>query len=346
MTPQSNIGYALPALIFPILTAFAMKTIFVHFKDPVVTEGLSKHCIPNQGLPLAISYTGIGPIDKTLCALNGFFLEAFEPRNETFTTYLVVAVAPIALFMFVEAARKNRPWILSAPMAVLFGLGYQRLTCAVVSPLYWLTFITSDAPKPAPSGKVDLRYARSIIFAALVGYLIPSLGMVGTHGPIWSAIWQAFPLTIWLAQRAYLLLQPTSGSGLSGTEALQSLYLGVGAICALFHLAVVLPNLGELWELFQLGQLMNVAHTTALHRIFVPHFFVPGEPTNAADAALNFLQWDFVLVGSAVALATLWFARNAREVLMLVGWNLVVGMVLGPSAALAGVYAWREGIEG
>jgi hypothetical protein len=30
----------------------------------------------------------------------------------------------------------------------------------------------------------------------------------------------------------------------------------------------------------------------------------------------------------------------------LVGWNLVVGMVVGPGAALAGVYAWREGMEG
>jgi hypothetical protein len=269
-------------------------------------------------------------VDKVLCALVAFFLESFKPRNETFTSYLVVHLAPVVLFGFVEAARNGRSWIISSPMAVLFGLGYQLLTGAVVLPLYWLTFIVSGAYKS--SGNVDLRHARGTAFALLVGLTVPSIGMIATHDPAWTALWQAIPLLFWITQRVYLLIQPTTiSSNLSGTPTIRSLYLGLVAVGAIVHFMIVLPNLGNIG---------------LLQRTFVPHIFVVGQPTTVAQAVLNFLQWDLVFIAGAAMLASLWFARNAKEVAVLALWNVLASLVFGPGAALAAVYAWREGTIG
>jgi hypothetical protein len=322
-------GFVIPALLFPSLTVLATKLIFVHSKDPVVSEGLKSQCIPAEG-PLALPYTGFDPVDRVLCALVAFFIESFKPRNETFTSYLVAHLAPVVLFSFVEAARNGRPWIISSPMAVLFGLGYQLLTGAVALPLYWLTFIVSGAYKS--SGNVDLRHARGTAFGLLVGLTVPSIGMIATHDPAWTALWQAIPLLFWITQRVYLLIQPsTTSSNLSGTPTIRSLYLGLVTVGAIVHLAIVLPNLGNIG---------------LLQRTFVPHIFVVGEPTTVAQAVLNFLQWDLVFIAGAAMLASLWFARNTKEVAMLALWNVLAGLVLGPGAALAAAYAWREGTIG
>jgi hypothetical protein len=130
----------------------------------------------------------------------------------------------------------------------------------------------------------------------------------------------------------YLILQPTTfGSRLSGTQTIRSYYLGLVIVGVLFHFTIVLPNLGNIG---------------LLQRTFVPHIFVVGEPTTVAQAALNFLQWDLVFIAGAAMLASLWFARNAKEVAVLALWNVLAGLVFGPGAALAAVYAWREGTIG
>jgi len=57
---------------------------------------------------------------------------------------------------------------------------------------------------------------------------------------------------------------------------------------------------------------------------------------------LEFLKWDTAITIGSMMLGTLWFARSATEFVLLVLWNAVVSVALGPSAAIAGVFLWRE----
>jgi hypothetical protein len=41
-------------------------------------------------------------------------------------------------------------------------------------------------------------------------------------------------------------------------------------------------------------------------------------------------------------LGTLWFARNAKQVVLITLWNVIVTVVVGPGAAVSGVLLWRE----
>jgi hypothetical protein len=86
----------------------AAKLMTVHLKDPFVLEGIQSQCIPSRGY-LALPYTGFNPVDAVLCPLVALFLESLKPRNETFTTYLIVQLAPITSFSFIEAVRSQRP---------------------------------------------------------------------------------------------------------------------------------------------------------------------------------------------------------------------------------------------
>jgi hypothetical protein len=61
-------------------------------------------------------------------------------------------------------------------------------------------------------------------------------------------------------------------------------------------------------------------------------------------AAMGFLKWDAVFGTGAIVLASLWFARNVKELFTLVVWYAVGIVFLGPGAALAGVFLWRESI--
>lgn len=316
--------------MFPTLTVLAAKYIFVHFSNTSLPAELAPACAP--GLPFARAYVRVPVVDELLCRLVAFFDASFQPEAETFTTHLVVSLFPIALFTFVEAARSGRPLGLSSPVVAAMGIVYQRFTGGVILPLYWAAFILTGSAQRR--GTVDLRFARSLSFASIVGYALPSVLMVGTLSPGWIALWQAFPLLLLLTERVFLILQPKplGNFSISGTRSIRTLYTTTAAFIAIVHLAVVLPNLGN---------------PATLKQIFVPHVVgTEFEKLTAAAGTLNMLQWDNVFIVIAAQLASLWFGRSASEVVGLVVWNVVGGLALGPGAALALVYAWREGFVG
>jgi hypothetical protein len=319
------IGYVLPGITFPTLTVLGAKYIFAHFLNPSLTGALKTQCEPGQ--PFSGFYTGITPLDGLLCSLVAFFVAALQPLGESLTTSLVVQLLPLALFTFYEGARTGRAWLFSGTGAAILGLGYQRFTGGVILPLYWLALIVTGAHKRA--GRVSQRNADGLAFAAIVAYAVPSVMMVGTHNAGWTALWQGFPVLIWIAHWIHFLIVPTalSANAYSGAGTVQKTYIACAIIAAITHLITVLPNLSDL---------------DVLKHVFIPRVVTVDEVLSMQAGTLNFLQWDAIFISGAAALASLWFGRNTVEVVGLAIWNVVAGAIIGPGAALALVYAWRE----
>jgi hypothetical protein len=55
------------------------------------------------------------------------------------------------------------------------------------------------------------------------------------------------------------------------------------------------------------------------------------------------MSWDNVFtLGSSLVLGTLWFARNAKQTVLIALWDVIATVVGGPGAAASGVLLWRE----
>jgi hypothetical protein len=255
------------------------------------------------------------------------FHGALEPSSRNYTIYLAFTLAPIVVFMYVEATRAGRPRALSAPAATTFGLLYQLLSAGAVLPLYWAAFLLSG--QAARRGRVDSAHAQATAFAFGVGFFIPTTLMLAWADPVVTALWQPFPLWMLLAQRFHLLVRPPGrvGADAPGKQIVQALYWFTCLVATWSHLTLLWPIRDDLGAV--------------RHAVF-PRFLGADETLTLADGARNFLQWDGVFIVLPALLATLWFARSGQELVFLALWNVSTSITMGPGAALATVYAWRE----
>jgi hypothetical protein len=113
----------------------------------------------------------------------------------------------------------------------------------------------------------------------------------------------------------------------SGKQIVQALYWFTCLVATWSHLTLLWPIRADLGAV--------------RHAVF-PRFLGADEKLTLADGARNFLQWDGVFIVLPALLATLWFARSGQELIFLALWNVSTSITMGPGAALATVYAWRE----
>lgn len=313
----------LPLIALPPLTALALKYIWSTLTETQYGASVAGQCI--AGAPYKLSYTGHAGVDDQLCILVAFFSHSLQPRSFPFTAHFALNIAPIAAFPFIEAARTGRPFLLNALFTTVMWIACQLFTGGVTLPLYWALFVAAGALRP---GKVAAGYAQGTVFGFLVGFLLPTLAMLKYNDPYLTAFWQPFPVWVLLAQRAFVLLSPSTATVKGSKRTVQGLYTFIFLISAAGHVAHVWPLLGDM---------------DALRKFFIPFVATPGQAIQDDEAAMNFLQWDGVFIFGSSILSSLWFARDSGEVLLLAIWNAAASVLLGPGAALAVVYAWREG---
>jgi hypothetical protein len=314
----------LPLLLFPPLVAVAGKFIFAPMTGTALGPAIGASCASG---PFALAYTSWPTLDNTVCGLVAFFHAAMEPESLPYTTILAFNLSVIPAFMFLESARSGRNTLLSSVIVTVISLVYQKFTAGYMLPLYWILFVITG--HASHTGKIERTYASATLFAFLVGYLLPSAAMVYFQHPWSTALWQAFPIWMLLAQRLYLLVLPRSNKvPQSGGGLVRTLYTLSFIVSAATYLAGIWQTHGE---------------PAALSDLLLPQIFGEGANLSVAVAAKVLLQWDGVFIFLEAMLASLWLGRNAWEVLGLLVWNVVIGALLGPGAALAAVYAWREG---
>jgi hypothetical protein len=282
-----------------------------------------------------LPYTGLQAVDNRLCGLVAMFHVALSPHNRPFFLYFFASAGSISLVQATEAARKTPSPFLGNPIPFIVGMLSQVMTLGATLPLYWLIFILSGAHSrkgDARSGARVLKtHAEAINLSMLIGVFIPTALLFLLDNPYVTALWQPFPLYMYIVQLVYLRLRPFSPG--SGYRIIQGIHISNFVISAVAH------------HLFIVSPVMNGDESVfaELKRLFVPSIDVLDPATVTLEqGVMDVFKWDFVLSVVSGILATLWFARNWTELLGILGWYVMISMSLGPGAAAAGVIAWRE----
>jgi hypothetical protein len=208
------------------------------------------------------------------------------------------------------------------------GLFYQLQGAGFTFPLFWLALILSGHTRlNHVAARIDQARAEAALFAVLAGYALPTALMLILQDPVVTAAWQFFPAWMWVAQAAHLFIRPSSHYNTSGYWTVQATFIFTFITSAISHIAAV-------WAIKDLALLRD---------LYVPPI-VPPDPatTNLQLAAHVFFQWDAVFTMGPSLLGTLWFARNAKQVVLITLWNVIATVVVGPGAAVSGVLLWRE----
>ena len=237
---------------------------------------------------------------------------------------------PIAL-TFVEAARSGRSSFLAFPAIV--GLLCQIQSAGFTFPLFWAALILSGHTRlDHVAARIDQARAEATLFAVLAGYALPAALMLILQNPVVTAAWQIFPVWMWMARATYLFIRPSSRRSAryntpSGYWAVQTTFIFAFIVSAISHIAVI----------------RAANDLTLLRDLYVPPIAPPDPVTTTLQLAVHVtLQWDNVFTLGSCLLGTLWFARNAKQTVLIALWNAIATVVVGPGAAVSGVLLWRE----
>ena len=306
--------------------AFAARHFLIGF---LVKSGgaalLNGQCPPNPG-PYSVRYVGLGPIDDLLCILVAFFQSSFDPTTFPFAADFAASWATPVALTFVEAARSGRSPLLAFPAIV--GVIYQLQGAGFTFPLFWLALILSGHTRlNRVAARIDQAKAEAALFAVLAGFALPTALMLILQDSVVTAAWQFFPAWMSVAQATHLFIRPSSRFNTSGYWTVQAIYVFTFIASAISHIAAI-------WAIKDLALLRD---------LYVPPIVPPDPATTKLQLATHvFFQWDAVFTMGSSLLGTFWFARNAKQVVLIALWNVIATVVVGPGAAVSGVLLWRE----
>jgi hypothetical protein len=286
---------------------------------------------------LRTEYTGIPAVDYGLRYLVVSFLPGAAGWNKGFQVqmfYFLVQFFGIIGVYSVEAGRRANvdKWIHSTTIWALF---YQTVGGAIIIPLYCLAYLRDSGKNeyfsPA-SRRIPLPYAKALLPAMLIGYLIPTLAifyplsLYTTQGLV--ALWQPTPLYINILTFVFSKFFSSEGND---TYYLRKLYILFMLVSALSHIAVLYS--------------VTTSNLT-LTNIFIPR---PGmKRSDIATELHHIFQIDFWIIfaaslawayGHVCDMKALGFpVSRLRGVLTILFWTCVAG----PAAAVAAVWLWRE----
>ncbi|KAF8163120.1 hypothetical protein B0H34DRAFT_764399 [Crassisporium funariophilum] len=335
MSRKNLTGFVLPLIVFPALTALAVKFMFGHLYESGLADKIATRChpLPNHfpdptSTSYSLPYTGLTAVDQALCPLVTFFHALMDsPTPLTFLTYFIGIGGPFLLIPNIEASRKGQSRLLALP--VIWGLLSQTATIGVTFCVYWLVFILSGGAKRARNS--DLRSitqgdAEAIVFGIVVGAVIPSVAMLIMADPYVTALWQPYPVYVSVASYLHLQFRPPSKHSQSGFGTIQALFIGCFVISTSVHLSTI-------WPLAE--------KVDALKALVLPSVSVLPPLTDLSVQIFDFLKWDHAFGFLSTAFGTLWLANNVKQLLAIIVWYAAAIPLIGFGAAVTGVAIWR-----
>ncbi|EFI28115.1 hypothetical protein CC1G_14142 [Coprinopsis cinerea okayama7 len=319
-------GRALTIIVFGVLGILAPLLIFGNMKQSRLAHLLYPMCLksdsPPEATPFRLRYTGILHIDQLLCTLVSFFQPALDPSPLPVLKYFLGTHGPLVLIPLVESKRRGSRFPVRAAM-VMWGL-YQLITIGVGSPWYWLGFIlhsNHNTSKSFDMQALPRSKAKAVVASFITGSVLPFAAMMFSHDPWATAAWQVFPLLTWISDVVFSRVFSTPEGAVvrrSGTGIIGRVYGIVFVVSAVTH--VKYAQSLRLWELSS-----QVSPTTSIR-----------------DGVDMFLKWDLLFGYGTFMLGSCWFATTRKELALVIVWNIMGTIVVGPGAVLAATSIWRE----
>ncbi|KAG8985266.1 hypothetical protein FRB94_005229 [Tulasnella sp. JGI-2019a] len=320
------------APVFLGLCAFGVYALHVHLIASKGGEVLDQNVVK-------YSNTGIEGIDNLLNVLVTFFTFSVEPGTigRTFGYTFWANISVWVAVMELEAVRTGASrWL---RWTALWGFLYQVAGGGVISSLHAIAFLI-NYPTPSSRGSIITgTAANGVLFALAFGYAPSVIAMYTLRRPRELALFQFMPVFvaalrfvyIGVAGRSTNRLAPTKARVIAGYSTTLRIFAILALITSYFHIQYVL-----------LPVLSHPQPLAYLQELYIPSVSIPSPAlTTARTAAHHFLQWDQILILGPTILAGLWdFSLMKKVYLVLLAVPACV--VLGPGAALAGVWAYRE----
>ncbi|KAI0152893.1 hypothetical protein GGR57DRAFT_161649 [Xylariaceae sp. FL1272] len=303
----------------------------------------------HNGVPLREVYTGIEALDLFRYLVAAFIAGplAWDEGVRVQQLHFLVQFFAVVCLWNIEACRsRNAKRIFS--YTGLFAVLYQTVGGAVIIPLWFLSFlVSSKSDTYYKSGRqVNIPHARGILFAVVVGYLIPTLAMYTPSmspdtAQLLTFIWQPAPtfvnLLLFLSSR---LLPATAARGerTPDVKYLKRVYTAAALVSAINHLVTV-----------------YICYTSSNPELSFTHVFIPNRNTwtDSATLGLHYIfqidWWGCFTPSLIFALVSVWDVHRillgGASATQLIGWVVyILGLTatIGPGGMLAVVWSWRE----
>ncbi|KAI0383242.1 hypothetical protein F5Y04DRAFT_31274 [Hypomontagnella monticulosa] len=343
-----------------LLTFFAISGLFTWLMrvDTVVNEvPTGFHTVVEDsrlenGTPLVTRYTGVTVIDEAAKFLVAAFIAGparwDDGIREQQSYFLMHWFAPVCVWAIEAGRRRNKGRIVS--FVALISFLYQLIGAAVIAPLYYLAYVFASASDAyySEGREVSAGYAKSLLPAVVLGYLIPTAAMF--YVPLSDittvqniiAFWQPAPIYVSVLLLVFSLFVPSSPSGSAANKNadvkhLKRVYLLVGLVAAVSHATTVYKLL-----------------TSDSAQLAFEYVFLPNRATWKDSMALGLhyiFQLDFF---GAFGSTLIWCWLAVYDVLRILGkpsaLDLIktflgiafVTVVAGPGTAIVMVWNWRE----
>lgn len=297
-------------------------------------------------------YTGFPSIDNLLSVLVWAFSEQVagaDLNKRIQCLYFLVNLTPLIYIWTVEGYRNgNIKSLVSVPS--IFAI-YQLLGTGKVAPLYFLLSIytTSTSVYARTTGRpVPSNAAKVLLPALCLGYVIPTALMFlpheeGTTQQNAIAFWQPSPLYVsllaWVGSKAVQALSPAKPFDLEIFDNQDLPYLQSGYAFCFFASAIT-----HICTFMYAGLSPSVSISQSF-------FSLPG--LDSIDITAGFWKYDMLLCFGSVAVWLLYSVFELRRLgyittsrmFTAMGLTVASGVLVGPAATYAGVWAWRESIN-
>ena len=253
-----------------------------------------------------------------------------SPTHFSFLKYFLGNGAPFVILPIVEAYRTGQNRLLAYPL--IWGLASQFFTLALTTTLYCFVFLLLDGVERGR--KSDIRLitqadAEAIVFGIIGGSVIPTTAMVVLQDPYVTAIWQLYPVYVYIAHFLHLQIRPASKYSQSGHRTIQALFIGFFIISSSIHISIVWPIINDY---------------DTLRELFIPSVSMLDPSTELTLQVLDLLKWDFAFSFGSVVVTSLWFASNLKQFMAIIAWYIGAIPIIGFGAAVIGVAAWRDNV--
>ncbi|EJD03455.1 uncharacterized protein FOMMEDRAFT_168389 [Fomitiporia mediterranea MF3/22] len=280
-------------------------------------------------VPLSITHNTLPLLDKVLTPLISFFVAAFGNSSSAAYPTVVHFVWSFGCAIqvpLIEAQRigvygtksKRSLAVLALAFPMTWAVLYQRLSGGFIIPI-WLAFFMQAKVRAEGAGMEQFK-AESAVAGWWIGHTFPALVMLVPGLPALhkAPLWVAFPILMSLGQWGYLFIRRrlagSHGPSRSDSGYLPAMFLYLsGFIGAFFaHLSIMGSTHSRSTRNKLLGLMM-----------FIYNFFVPATglripspaETTAESGVVHFVQFDVIVVFSALWTALIWDLAIRRATL-------------------------------